>query len=238
MTDDGPRRNTILAQLPDTEFLALEAHLRLEHSELKHPAYEPDKPITDVYFPLTSVYSVVAMVDGRFALEVATVGREGMVGLPVYLGATTSPQAAFCQVPGDTVHLRVADFRDALGRGGALHALLNRFTQATMVQVAQNVVCDRNHPTVTRMARYLAITHDRVGRDQFALTQKFLGQMLGVHRATVSETAQRLAALGLIRYSRGSITIIDRQRLERTACECYRILKAEFDDIGNQPGGA
>jgi CRP-like cAMP-binding protein len=233
MTDEDVRRNAILAQLPDPEFDELQPHLRVEHSEMKRPAYEPGKPIADVYFPLTAVYSLVAMADGQIQIEVATVGHEGMVGLPVYLGATSSPQAAFCQIPGDAVRLGAADFRQALGRGGALHALLNRFTQATMVQVAQNVVCNRSHSAHVRMARWLLTTQDRVGRDEFPLTQEFLAQMLGVHRPTVSEIAQRIQAEGLIRYRRGVITIADREGLERTACECYRTVKAEFDELRN-----
>jgi CRP-like cAMP-binding protein len=175
----------------------------------------------------------VAIADGKVVLEVATIGREGMVGLPVYLGAASSPQASFCQVPGDAVALSVEEFRRALGRDGVLHALLNRFTQATMVQVAQNVVCNGSHPIVARMARWLAMTQDRVGREQFFLTQEFLGQMLGVRRPTVSETAQRIQASGLIRYSRGVITVIDRAGLEKAACDCYQIIKQEFDAVGN-----
>ncbi|BBZ12338.1 Crp/Fnr family transcriptional regulator [Mycobacterium branderi] len=225
------RRNAILAQLPESEFAELQPHLRLEHSEIKRAAYEPGKPINDIYFPLTAVYSLVAMADGQVQLEVATVGHEGMVGLPVYLGATSSPQAAFCQVSGETVRISAADFRAALARDGGLHALLNRFTQATMVQVSQNVVCNRSHSTEARMARWLLTTQDRVGRDEFPLTQEFLAQMLGVHRPTVSDTAQRVQAQGLIRYRRGVITITDRGGLERTACDCYRIVKAEFDSL-------
>lgn len=233
MTAEEFRRNAILAQLPDSELDALQPHLRLERSKLKHAAYEPGKPINDIYFPLTSVYSLVAVTDGRIQLEVATVGYEGMVGLPVYLGATSSPQAAFCQVAGDTVRLAVGTFRPALSRDGALHALLNRFTQAMMVQVSQNVVCNRSHSTEVRMARWLLTTQDRVGRHEFPLTQEFLAQMLGVRRATVSETAQRIQAEGVIRYRRGIVTITDRDGLERRACQCYRIVEAEFDGLRN-----
>ncbi|MBO0864582.1 MAG: Crp/Fnr family transcriptional regulator [Mycobacterium sp.] len=233
MTEDEFRRNAILAQLPDAELAALRPHLTVEHSEIKRAAYEPGKPITEVYFPLTSVYSLVALADGQIRLEVATVGYEGMVGLPVYLGAADTPQAAFCQVPGETARISVGDFRQALSRDGELHALLNRFTQATMVHVAQNVVCNRVHTTDVRMARWLATTQDRVGRDEFPLTQEFIAQMLGVHRPTVSDSAQRIQAEGLIRYRRGVITIVDRGGLERKACECYGIIKAEFDAIRN-----
>jgi CRP-like cAMP-binding protein len=234
MNEDAFRRNAILAQLPEREYAKLRPHLRLEHSEMKDSAYQPGKPIADVYFPLSSVYSVVAVADSQVRLEVASIGHEGMVGLPVYLGVTSSPQAAFCQIQGDTARLDVEQFRAALARDGALHGLLNRFTQATMVQVAQNVVCNGAHSTETRMARWLLTTRDRVDSEQFPITQEFLAKMLGVHRPTVSETAQRIQAQGLISYSRGVITITDHDGLERVACECYRIVKAEFDDIRNQ----
>ncbi|UQX12104.1 Crp/Fnr family transcriptional regulator [Candidatus Mycobacterium methanotrophicum] len=237
MTEEGVRRNAILAQLPESEFDELARRLRLERTEIKHVGYAPGKPITDIYFPLTSVYSLVAIADGKFRLEVATVGYEGMVGLPAYLGAGSSLQAAFCQVAGDTVGIGVEDFRQALGRGGALRALMNRFTQATMVQVAQNVVCNRSHSTDVRMARWLLTTQDRVGRDEFPLTQDFLAQMLGVRRPTVSDTAHRIQADGLIRYRRGVVVIADRGGLEQKACECYRIVKAEFDDLRNHRRG-
>lgn len=233
MTEDNFRRNAILAQLPDSEFAELQPYLHLEQSEMKRTAYEPGKPISHVFFPLSAVYSLVAVADGQVTIEVATIGHEGMVGLPVYLGAGMSPQAAFCQVPGDAVRISVDDFRKALSRNGALHELLNRYTQATMVQIAQNVVCNRSHNTEERLARWLATTQDRVGRDEFPLTQEFMAQMLGVHRPTVSDTAQKIQAQGLIRYRRGVVTIADRDGLERTACECYGIIRAEFDAILN-----
>ena len=232
MTTDGFHRNAILAQLPEQEYSKLRPHLQLERPQIKHSAYRPGEAITDVYFPLSSVYSVVAVADGRVVLEVATIGHEGMVGLPVFLGATSSPQAAFCQVAGETARVSVSNFRQGLTRDGYLHGLLNRFAQATMVQISQNVVCNRTHPTEARMARWLLTTQDRVGREHFQLTQEFMAQMLGVHRPTVSDTAGRLQKDGLIRYSRGNMGIINRPDLERIACECYRIVKDEFDDLG------
>lgn len=231
MPEPDLRRNAILAQLPDHELAALQPDLHIERPGLRQSAYEPRKPIADIYFPLTSVYSLVAMAEEKIAVEVATIGYEGMVGLPVYLGAASSPQAAFCQIQGATARIAVDDFRRALSRDGALHALLNRFTQATMVQIAQNVVCNSTHPTDARMARWVVTTHDRVGSDEFPLTQEFLSQMLGVHRPTVLETAQRMQTEGSIRYSRSTMTIVDRRALERRTCACYRIVKAEFDDL-------
>ncbi|OBG17927.1 MULTISPECIES: Crp/Fnr family transcriptional regulator [Mycobacterium avium complex (MAC)] len=235
MNEDPFRRNAILNQLPDSEYAQLRPDLQLEHAQMKQTAYWPGGSISEVYFPLSAVYSLVAGTDRGMAVEVATIGKEGFVGLPVYLGASSSPQTAFCQIPGDTAHLSTERFRQALSRDGALHALLSRFTQATMVQVSQNVVCNRSHPAEMRMARWLLTTQDRVGdSNEFTITQEFLAQMLGVHRPTVSETAQKIQAAGLIHYRRGVITIIDRQGLHDKACDCYDIVKAEFDSTVHQ----
>jgi CRP-like cAMP-binding protein len=233
MSKDPFLRNAILAQLPEDEYAQLRPRLRLEQAEMKHTAYEPGESITRVYFPLSAVYSLVATANGQLGVEVATIGPEGMVGLPVYLGAASSPQTAFCQVPGEAACLGVEEFRQALSRDGELHALLNRYTQATMVQISQNVVCNRSHPTEQRMARWLLTTQDRVGRAEFPLTQEFLAQMLGVRRPTVSDTAQRVQAQGVIRYSRGIVTVTDREGLEQLACGCYGVVKDEFDSIVN-----
>lgn len=234
MGEDTFQRNAILAQLPDDEYARLRPHLQLEHPDIKQSVYEPGAAIKRVYFPLSAVYSIVAGVtDSQLIVEVATIGHEGFVGLPLYLGSATSPHTSHCQIPGDAAGLDADMFREALGHGGALHALVGRYTQATMVQVSQNVVCNRSHSAEKRMARWLLTTHDRIGRDQFLLTQQFLAQMLGVHRPTVSDTAQRLQSENLIRYSRGDLTIVDRHRLEKLTCDCYYTIKAEFDIITN-----
>jgi CRP-like cAMP-binding protein len=230
MVDDPLRHNAILAALPEPEFEQLRARLRLVDAQLRERVCEPGQPIATVYFPISSVFSVVGATDGR-AVEVATIGREGMVGLPVFLGRSTSPHASFCQIPGQAAVLPAGELRPALARDGALHGLLNRFTQATMVQIAQNVVCNSSHTLPQRAARWLLTTHDRVGRDKFQLTQEFLSQMLGASRPTVSETAGKLQANGLIRYRRGQLTITDRPGLEEAACDCYGVVQAEFSGI-------
>jgi CRP-like cAMP-binding protein len=167
--------------------------------------------IAEVHFPLSSVYSMVALADHQHPqVEVATIGYEGMVGLPLFLGATTSPNTAFAQVAGRAAILSAADFRDFLATDGALHSLLHRYTQTSLVQVSQNVVCNTVHSTEKRAARWLLTTGDRVRCDTFPLTQDFLAQMLGVRRQTVSESASRLQADGLIQYTCGIVTIADR----------------------------
>lgn len=165
----------------------------------------------------------------------ATTGREGMIGLPVFLGASSSPHASFCQIPGRSVQLGTEALHRILSNDGILHRILNRFTQVTMVQIAQNVVCNAAHTTDQRAARWMLMTQDRVGRNEFLLTQEFLAQMLSVQRPTVSEVARRLQADGLIRYRRGTVVISDRSGLERAACLCYGVVRSEFDAMGPDP---
>lgn len=235
MAGDEVRQNAILAALPGREFERLRPRLRLADADVRQQAYEPGKPITELYFPTTSVFSLIGTSDGDAVAEVATIGREGMVGLPVFLGSQTSPHASFCQIPGRAAVLPAEGLQGVLIDDGALHTLLNRFTQATMVQIAQNVVCNSTHSLGQRAARWLLTTHDRVCRDEFPLTQEFLSQMLGVSRPAVSQTASRLQADGLIRYRRGQLTITDRPGLRQTSCGCYAIVKAEFDALTGTP---
>jgi CRP-like cAMP-binding protein len=227
----GRENNFILAALTDREYAQL--HQRLEPVELglKEMIYETDAPISHAYFPTTVVLSMVSVVDGETAVEVATIGREGMAGLPVFLGVTASPNTVFAQIAGLALRMRADHLRDVLTGDGALHRQLHRYIQATMVQLAQNVACNRLHSTEERAARWLLMSADRVGADRFPLTQEFLAQMLGVRRATVSLTAGVLHSAGLISYSRGVITIDDRAGLEEVACDCYRIVRAEFDQL-------
>jgi CRP-like cAMP-binding protein len=228
---DELRQNALLAQLPGPEFERLAPLLRVVDTDLRHQVYEPRSLIDAVWFPLTAVFSMVALADDRVVVEVGTVGYEGVLGLPLFLGSPTSPNAAFCQVQGRSAVLAAADLRDFLVQDGDLHRLLHRYTQTTMVQMAQNVVCNSTHSTVQRAARWMLMTADRVRSADFPLTQEFLGQMLGVRRPAVSEAAGRLQADGLIRYSRGRMTVVDRSGLEDVSCSCYGVLRAEFDAL-------
>jgi CRP-like cAMP-binding protein len=233
---DEVHQNTLLARLPSTEFEVLRPLLTVVDAQLRDSVYAPRQAIDDVYFPLTAVFSLVATAgEDRIVVEVGTIGHEGMVGLPLFLGSPTSPHAAFCQVAGRAARLPAADLHAYLAQDGALHRLLQRFTQTTMVQLAQNVACNRVHVLEQRMARWLLTTADRVGFDTFVLTQEFLGQMLGVTRPTVSETASKLQSDGVIRYARGNLRIVDRPALLRLACDCYPLLKAEFDALAANP---
>jgi CRP-like cAMP-binding protein len=233
-TDQGtvfPARNHLLAALPSTTYDALLPALEPLALNLKQILYAPNEPITHVYFPVDGVCSIVSLLENNIVIEVATVGHEGMVGIPVFLGAMHTPGQALVQVPGAAVRMEVQAFRQALEEYPHLGAVLQRYTQALFVQIAQSTACNRAHPVNERCARWLLMTADRMRRDQFSLTQEFLGQMLGVRRASVNVAARTLQQAGLIDYSRGQITILDRAGLESVACECYGIIKAEYDRL-------
>ena len=231
----GPRRNLILQGLPDDEYARLTSFLEPVDLGLKDVLYDRDKAIEHLYFPVTSVLSVLSSVDGEAAVEVATIGHEGVSGLPAFLGGAVSPHDTLCQVPGAAVRLATPDLQAFLGADGGLHDLLHRYTQAMMVQLSQNVACNRLHTTEERCARWLMQTRDRVGADEFDLTQEFLAQMLGVRRGTVSLTAGLLQQAGVIRYTRGRITVVDAEALHDAACECYDLVQAEFTRLSGAP---
>jgi CRP-like cAMP-binding protein len=200
---------------------------------LKEYVYRFEQPIDHVYFPVNGVLSLVAKVEGALPVEVATIGNEGMAGLPLFLGARTTPGDAFSQIPGQCLRMEAAVFLRLARELPAFAALLTRFTQAMLVQISQNSACNRAHGVDERCARWLLMTHDRVGADEFMLTQEFLAQMLGVRRATVNTAASMLQHAGFISYNRGRIRILDRTGLESASCNCYAIIRNEYDEMLN-----
>jgi CRP-like cAMP-binding protein len=230
-------RNRILAALPRADFERLRSALSVVSLEQKHSLWEPGQPIEVVYFPLDFVASILAVTKEGLQVEVGTIGNEGFVGLSVFLGAKTSPGRAFVQVPGKGERLDVGVFlREAL-REGKLRDILHRYTLSFMNQVSQGFACNRAHPATQRLARWLLVVRDRVGRNEFPLTHQFMGQMLAVRRATVTETAGVLQRAKLISYRRGVITIRDGVGLEQIACECYWIVRRDFERLLGFPPG-
>jgi CRP-like cAMP-binding protein len=223
--------NRLLGALPAEDFERLLPHLETITLEVKDFLYETDRPIEYVYFPIDCVTSTIAtMRDGR-TVEVGTIGKEGMDGLPVFLGAKTAPLASFCQVPGDAARMTAEALRSEVGPGDRLYELLRRFTEATLVFAAQSSACNRLHSVEQRCSRWILHTHDRVGKDEFYLTQEFLSQMLGVRRASVSEVASAFQGEGLISYRRGNLRIVDRCGLEAVTCECHGVITKEFERL-------
>lgn len=195
--------------------------------------YESNQAIEYVYFPNNGIISLVTITEDGGTVEAATVGNEGMVGISILLGADKIPVQAISQMAGDALRMRTEVFKREITPTSPLYGLLLRYTQVLISQLSQTVACNRLHSVEERCCRWLLLCQDRVRSNQFALTQETLAQMLGVRRASVSVVAAILQKAGLIRYSRGKITILDRAGLETASCECYRVVKAEFDRLLN-----
>ncbi len=224
------RRNTVLGGLHESALAPLLPHLHETSLSLGQVLHEPGDPIEAVYFPVVGVVSVLADLGDDQQVETATIGREGMVGISVLLGADTPTERSLVQVAGRALTMPVEDLREHLGeRDGPLGTRLARWAQAMFTQVARNAACNRVHAVQQRAARWLLMTADRMDSPSFELTQHFLAQMLAVRRTSVSEVAQSLAEDGCITYTRGTITIIDRSRLESHACDCYDVIRRATD---------
>ncbi len=223
--------NRLLADLPRDEYDRLLTDLQKVSLPLKEILYEANGPIPHVFFPLIGVVSLVIVMEGGFCLEVGLIGNEGMVGTPVFLGSQRSPTRAISQVPGEALRLETKVFQAEMKRGGALYGLVQRYTQAMINQISQSTVCNHRHSVEKRMCRWLLMSHDRVGTDEFPLTHEFLAQMLGVRRPTVTAGAGVLQTAGLISYHRGRVNILDRKGLEAASCECYDVVAKELDRL-------
>jgi CRP-like cAMP-binding protein len=224
-------QNHLLSLLPEAERMRVLA--QMERSDTRHGEllFRQHEPISAVDFPLMGVLSIVVIMEDGAVAEVGTVGNEGMAGLPLLLGAHHSPAQAFYQVPGAAYRMPAAAFRAELERSAAFADVMRRYAQAFLNQVSQSAACNRLHPLDQRLSRWILMSHDRTGGDRIALTQEFLAQMLGVRRATVSIAAGMLQNAGMIRYSRGIIHVLDRQGLEDSSCECYRVVRNEMERL-------
>jgi CRP-like cAMP-binding protein len=229
------RRNALLARLPPAEDQRLTPRLEAVSLQPRDVIERQGERLEAVYFPLDLVASVVEPPDTAGEVEITTIGNEGVVGVPAFLGAAVSLYNTHCQVPGRALRLGLTELRGSLTANPTLHHLFRLSAQITIARLSRNVVCHHLHQAEPRTARWLLITHDRVGADDFLLTQDFLAQMLGVRRMTISEIASGFQQRGLIRYTRGRITITDRAGLEASACECYRILQEQTRTLLDQP---
>jgi CRP-like cAMP-binding protein len=225
---NNPISNKILAALPREEYERLVPNLETISLSFKQLIYQPNEPIEYVYFINRGVISVLNVMQDGGALEVATVGNEGMVGIPVLLGADQVPAETFVQVPGEALRMKVDVFKSEVSPSSPLHTRLLRYTQTLINQIAQSAACNRLHSVEQRTCRWLLMTQDRVDSDEFPMTQEFLALMLGVRRASVSEVAATVQKAGLIRYHRGKVTVLDRKGLEATSCECYEVVNKEY----------
>ena len=224
-------KNRILAALPAAEYERLLPHLKPVILEYKQVLYEPHKIIRYDYFPEDSVISMVTTLVDRTLVEVGMAGYEGMVCVATFLGVNSTPHQGIVQGPGSAMRIKASALRDEFKRGGRLQELLLRYTQAHLVQIAQSAACNRLHALEARLSRWLLMIHDRVDADGFQLTQDIISMMLGAQRTGVTDAAGSLQKNGVIGYSRGRMAILDRQKLEETACECYWIVREEYERL-------
>ncbi len=224
-------QNHILAALPREQHERLAPHL--EPIELNHGQmlYEIDGAIDYVYFPVNAMVSLVSQLSDGSSVEVGVVGFEGIAGLPLVLGANRSPHEMMAQIPGAAIRLKSEVMKAEFKRGGALQDMVMRYTLGQLIQTSQVAACNRLHSIEERLARWLLMSHDRCLCDDLPLTHEFLSMMLGVRRAGVTTAAIALQTEGFINYQRGHIQMKDRPGLEDFACECYGIVKAEFDRL-------
>jgi CRP-like cAMP-binding protein len=224
-------RNILLSLLPDNDYEKLEASFELVTLGIRDTLYEVNTRIDFAYFPRSFVGSMLTVMADGSESEFATVGHEGMFGLPAFLGAIEAPHRSFCQVAGEGIRIPMASFLRHLNGSPALRDTLQRYTQALFTQVAQHASCKSEHNVTERTAKWLLLTRDRVGADDFGLTQDFLSQMLGVRRAGVSDVMSKLREQGYLDYLRGEITVKDRHGLEQVACECYQTINREYERL-------
>jgi len=224
-------QNHLLAALSEEEFAPLEPWLDVISLPRGDILARPGEPIEYAYFPTSGMVSVVALMSKGLGAEVATVGNEGMIGLPIFLGAGSSPFHLMAQLAGQSMRIPAARLEKVLLPDSRLSALLRTYSQAFFVQTAQNGACNGIHPIPMRAARWLLATQDRAESDAFYLTQEFLAFMLGVARQSVGIAVGELADRGLISYVRGQMHVLDRNGLELASCECYGIVRAEFDRL-------
>lgn len=223
--------NALLALLPDEELDRLLPHLQRAPALFNATLFERDQPITHVYFPCSGAHSILAVMENGAAVEVGTVGNEGFSVVEVLMGSEVATETTVCQVPGESLRLPVGIFRDAIDGDTTLRRVAFRYLQAYVSQVSQSVACNRLHTLEERFARWVLMSHDRVPGDEFQLTQEYLAIMLGVHRPSVTLVARTFQQAGLIKYNRGTMTILDRPGLEDACCECYRVVKKQFERL-------
>jgi CRP-like cAMP-binding protein len=228
---DDPQQNHILAALPADARERLYPHLELVTMPLGDVLYESGNRLRHVYFPSTCIVSLLYVMEDGASAEIAVVGNEGIIGIALFMGGETTPSRALVQSAGHAFRLKGQLLKDEFNRSGELQHLLLRYTQALITQMAQTAVCNRHHSVDQQLCRWLLLSLDRLSSEKLTMTQELIANMLGVRREGVTEAAGKLQSAGLIHYSRGQITVLDRPRLEARACECYAVVKKEFDRL-------
>ena len=230
-----PQQNHLLAALSPAERERLYPHLQLVPMPLGKVLYESGDLLRHVYFPTDSIISLLYVLEDGASAEISVVGNEGLIGIALFMGGETTPSRAIVQSAGSAYRLMSQNLKEEFHRSGSLQLLLLRYTQALITQMAQTAVCNRHHSVDQQLCRWLLLSLDRLSSNRLIMTQELIANMLGVRREGVTEAAGKLQELGVIRYARGRITVLDRPRLEGLCCECYAVVKKETDRLLPRP---
>jgi CRP-like cAMP-binding protein len=226
-----PRQNLLLGALPPEDLERLLPNLELLELPLGAPVYESGDRMDHVYFLTTAIVSLLYVLEDGSSAEIAVTGREGVIGISLFMGGESTPNRAVVQSGGYAYRLGATALKQEFSRGGDLQHLLLRFTQALITQMSQTAVCNRHHAVDRQLCRWLLLSLDRLKSHELKMTQELIANMLGVRRGGVTDAARKLQVAGIIRYSRGHIKVLDRAKLEARACECYAVVKKEYDRL-------
>ncbi len=226
-----PRQNQLLAALSEAEFERLLPHFEAVELPLGKALYESGTTMSHVFFPTTAIVSLLYVMEDGSSGEIAVVGHEGIVGISLFMGGQSTPSRAIVQSSGYGFSLKSSILMKEFNKGGPILHLLLRYTQALITQMSQTAVCNRHHSLDQQLCRWLLLSLDRIHTNELVMTQELIANMLGVRREGVTDAAGRLQKEGLIRYRRGQITVLDRERLEQRTCECYAVVKKEYDRL-------
>ena len=226
-----PKKNHLLASLPEAESQRWFPQLELVEMPLGQVLYESGSNLTHVHFPTTAIISLLYVMEDGASAEIAVVGNEGIVGISLFMGGESTPSRAVVQSAGFGYRLKADMIKAEFNRAGPVMHLLLRYTQALITQMAQTAVCNRHHSLDQQLCRWLLLSLDRLQGCELVMTQELIANMLGVRREGVTEAAHKLQDVGLIRYSRGRISVLDRNGLEKRVCECYAVVKKEYDRL-------
>lgn len=234
LNTDEPSNNKLLASISREEYERIFPNLKQVSLSLGEVLYESGGQMDYIYFPTTAIVSLLYMMENGSSAEIGMTGNEGLVGIALFLGGNTVPNRAVVQSAGDAFKMRTKFLLDEFALSGMFQRLLLRYTQALMTQMSQTAVCNRLHTVEQQLCRWLLLSRDRLNTDELVMTQELIANMLGVRREGITMAAGRLQESGLISYMRGHIRILDRLGLEATVCECYRVVKDEYDRLLNQ----
>ncbi len=230
-TSANPKKNGLLAALPEADWRRWKPLLELVDMPLGQVLYEPDATLSQVYFPVTSIVSLLYVMENGASAEIAVVGNEGIVGISLFMGGESTPSRAVVQSAGHGYCVPAQMIKDEFNRAGPVMHVLLRYTQALITQMAQTAVCNRHHTLDQQLCRWLLLSLDRLDGLELVMTQELIANMLGVRREGVTEGALKLQHAGLIKYARGRISVLSRKGLEDRSCECYAVVKTEYDRL-------